>query len=77
MYGKKVFLNFVTAKIFFKLIINKMNKLFLLLTVTNFSILFSGCEFLGDIFKAGIWVGVIIVIAIAAVIGFLIKLFSK
>jgi hypothetical protein len=28
------------------------------------SFLFSGCEIIGDIFKAGVWVGVILVVAI-------------
>jgi hypothetical protein len=37
----------------------------------------TGCEAIGDIFKAGIWVGIIIVIAVVAVIAFIIKLFSK
>jgi len=41
-----------------------------------FILLFPGCEAIGDIFKAGIWVGVIIVIAILAVVGFLIKIFK-
>jgi len=54
-----------------------MKKLLFLMTVANFSFLFSGCEFIGDIFKAGIWVGIILIIAVIAVIGFLIKLFSK
>lgn len=36
-----------------------------------------GCEFIGDVFKAGVWVGIIIVIAIIAVIAFVIKMFSK
>lgn len=40
-------------------------------------ILIPGCEFIGDVFKAGVWVGIIIVIAIIAVIAFIIKMFSK
>jgi len=43
----------------------------------SFPLLISGCEFIGDVFKTGIWVGIIIIIAIAAVIAFIIKLFSK
>jgi len=35
-----------------------------------------GCEFIGDVFKAGIWVGIIIVIAVLAVIAFIIKMFK-
>lgn len=41
-----------------------------------FILLFPGCEAIGDIFKAGVWVGVIIVIAILAVVGFIIKMFK-
>jgi len=40
-------------------------------------LLISGCEFIGNVFKTGIWVGIIIIIAIAAVIAFIVKLFSK
>lgn len=41
------------------------------------AVIFSGCEFIGDIFKTGIWVGVIIVIAILAVVAFIAKSISK
>ncbi|MEO8209447.1 MAG: hypothetical protein ABI840_02715 [bacterium] len=54
-----------------------MKNLFALLTFLQLSLIFSGCEFIGDIFKAGIWVGIIIIIAIIAVIAFVVKLFSK
>lgn len=54
-----------------------MKKLFVLMFFLQMSVLFSGCEFIGDVFKTGIWVGVIIVIAIIAVIAFIVKLFSK
>jgi hypothetical protein len=40
-------------------------------------IMITGCEFIGDVFKTGVWVGVIIIIAIAGVIAFIVKLFSK
>lgn len=52
----------------------------ILISVIGFflaALLFSGCEFVGDIFKTGIWVGVIIVIAVIAVVAFIVKLFSK
>ncbi|MEO8512463.1 MAG: hypothetical protein ABI543_02775 [Ignavibacteria bacterium] len=49
----------------------------LLIIVFIFTIIFPGCEFIGDVFKAGVWVGVIIIIAILAVIGLVIKMFSK
>ena len=41
------------------------------------SVSLTGCEFIGDIFKAGIWVGILIVIAIIAVISFLVVIFKK
>jgi hypothetical protein len=34
----------------------------------------AGCELVGDIFKAGVWVGVLLVLGI---IGFIIWIFSK
>ena len=40
-------------------------------------ILLPGCDFIGDVFKAGIWVGVIIIIAILAVAGLIFRIFSK
>jgi len=39
--------------------------------------LFPGCAAIGDIFKAGIWVGVIVVIVIIVIVGFIIKMFKK
>jgi uncharacterized membrane protein YcjF (UPF0283 family) len=57
---------------------NNMRKLSSFLSILLiFSITFSGCDFIGDIFKAGIWVGIIIVIAVIAVIAFIVKMFSK
>jgi len=35
--------------------------------------LLSGCELIGDIFKAGVWVGVLGVVALIALIAFLMK----
>lgn len=37
------------------------------------SFLLSGCEAIGDIFKAGLWVGVIIVVLIIALVLWLIR----
>ena len=37
----------------------------------------SGCQFIEDVFKIGIWVGVIIVIAILALVTLIIKSFKK
>lgn len=49
----------------------------LLIILFIFTIIFPGCEFIGDVFKAGIWVGIIIIIAILAVIGLIVKMFTK
>jgi len=54
-----------------------MNRLMQALVLFLFCQTFSGCEFLGDIFKAGIWVGIIVIIAIVVVIGFIIRLFKS
>jgi hypothetical protein len=44
----------------------------LLLTLIVLSALtFGGCEVIGGIFKAGVWVGVIAVVLVVAIIGFL------
>jgi hypothetical protein len=40
----------------------------LLLTTT-----LTGCELVADIFRAGFWVGVVVVVAILALIGFLVS----
>ncbi|WP_181369441.1 hypothetical protein [Flavobacterium album] len=39
--------------------------------------LVTGCEVVGDIFKAGMWVGVIVVIAVIGLIIWLISRFRK
>jgi hypothetical protein len=41
------------------------------------SIIFPGCEFIGDVFKAGIWVGIAIIILILVIVGLIIKMFKK
>lgn len=49
-----------------------MKKLFFpLLILAMFTL--QGCELVGDIFKAGVWVGILIVIGIIALIVFLIS----
>lgn len=48
--------------------------LFILLPLSL--LLMPGCEFIGDVFKAGIWVGIVIVIAVIAVILFIVKMFK-
>ncbi|WP_207495058.1 hypothetical protein [Aridibaculum aurantiacum] len=37
------------------------------------SVFLSGCEVVGDIFKAGMWIGVIIVVIIIAVVLWLLR----
>ena len=41
---------------------------FLLGLLSFFALALSGCEVIGDIFQAGVWVGVILVIAVIGVI---------
>lgn len=36
-----------------------------------------GCQFIEDVFKVGIWVGIIIVVAILALIALIVKSFKK
>ncbi len=53
-----------------------MQKLFLfyfILIVTTLS----SCEVIGDIFEVGVWVGVIIVVAIIALIWWIVSRFRK
>ena len=49
------------------------NSLYVLLFVL-ISVSLTSCELVGDIFKAGVWVGIL---AVAAVIGLIIFLISK
>lgn len=54
-----------------------MKKNFAFIFILMIPVLITGCEFIEDVFKAGIWVGIIIIIAVIAVIAFIVKLFSK
>jgi hypothetical protein len=45
--------------------------LFALLLVSTLTL--TGCEVIGDIFKAGVWVGVILVVAVVAIIAWLVS----
>ena len=38
-----------------------------------FTLTLSSCEIIGDIFKAGVWVGVILVLAVIAIIGWIVS----
>lgn len=53
------------------------NPILYLPVIALMTLTMTGCEVIGDIFKAGIWVGVIIVIAILAVVAFIVKMFKK
>jgi hypothetical protein len=52
---------------------NKLN-IFLL---TLFIVSLSSCEAIGAIFKAGVWVGIIVVVIIVVIIFWLIRKFSN
>nr|WP_322626340.1 phosphatidate cytidylyltransferase [uncultured Flavobacterium sp.] len=54
--------------------IKKTFSLVVLLAVTQ---LFTGCELVEGIFKAGVWVGVIIVVAVIALIIWVISRITK
>ena len=54
-----------------------MKKLLAILSITLISITASGCEVIGNIFQAGMWVGIIVIVAVIAVIAFIVRLFSK
>jgi hypothetical protein len=49
--------------------------LFLLLVVQ--SIFLSGCEAIGDIFKAGVWVGILVVIVVVGIIAMIVSKAKK
>lgn len=51
----------------------KQMNLPLLLLLTGLLFSLSSCELIGDIFKAGVWVGVLGVVAVLALIMFLIR----
>lgn len=54
--------------------LKKTISLFVLLVVTQ---LFTGCELVEGIFKAGVWVGVLIVVAIIALVIWIISRITK
>lgn len=51
-----------------------MRRLSLLLAISVFT---AGCELIGDIFQAGFVVGIIIVLVIVAVVGWIISKFRR
>jgi hypothetical protein len=44
-----------------------------IITIFAAVILLSGCQAIGDIFKAGVWVGVLVVVAVIGLIVFIIS----
>lgn len=50
-----------------------MKQIILFLCVIAVPFSFSSCAAIGDIFKAGVWVGVVVVVAVIALIFFLIR----
>lgn len=51
----------------------KLNQGFVLSLLLSVSILFSSCEAIGEIFKAGIWFGIIGIIVVVVIIFWLIR----
>jgi hypothetical protein len=47
-----------------------------ILPVLLVSLFFAGCQVIADIFQAGVWVGVILVVVVVAIIGFIVSRFS-
>ena len=52
-------------------------RLFNILAVALAALSLAGCEAIGGIFKAGMWVGVLAVVAVIVLIGFVISRFRK
>ena len=46
-------------------------RVLMLVLVVMASMSLAGCEAIGDIFKAGVWVGVLFVVVIIAIVGFI------
>jgi uncharacterized membrane protein YkvI len=46
-------------------------RVLMLVLVVVASISASGCEVVGDIFKAGVWVGALFIVIIIAIVGFI------
>ena len=54
-----------------------MKSIKLLVLLLLFTTIFSSCELVGDIFQAGMWIGVIIVVAIIALVLWLLRKIRK
>lgn len=51
----------------------KNNPLLSIFTFVLLALTFTGCELVGDIFEAGLWVGVILVVLVVVIIFWVIK----
>jgi hypothetical protein len=56
---------------------NVYQKLLLILGFVILNTTFAGCEVIGDIFKAGIWVGIIIIVIIVIIIYAIMRMFRR
>jgi uncharacterized membrane protein YkvI len=48
-----------------------MSRYTLIVLLVLVSLTSAGCEVIGDIFKAGVWVGVLMVVLLVALVGFI------
>ena len=48
-----------------------LTRVLMLVLLVVASISASGCEVIGDIFKAGVWVGALFIVIIIAIVGFI------
>ena len=48
-----------------------LSRVLLLVLLVIASVSAAGCEVIGDIFKAGVWVGAIFIVFIIAIVGFI------
>ena len=56
---------------------NDNGALYRLVLFLSILYLIPGCDFIGDVFKTGVWVGIIIVLAVISVIAFIVKMFKS
>jgi uncharacterized membrane protein YkvI len=53
------------------MVVQWMSRGLLLMLLVLASVASAGCEVIGEIFKAGVWVGVLAVVGLIAIVGFL------
>jgi uncharacterized membrane protein YkvI len=49
----------------------RLARVLMLVLLVIASMTLAGCEAIGDIFKAGVWVGVLFVVIVIAIVGFI------